>query len=282
VNYFGGWSGRLGLRLTMVALALLGCGKTACAQVSGPFVVDTSQAPDLRPWADRAVAVWTKAYPLICAELASPGYQPPALIRVRIDSHYDGIAEYSFSGITVSAKFIRSDPEDAVAAVIHEIAHAVQGYGIHIVPGWLVEGIADYVRFFRWSQGQLGRINPDRSHYYGSYRVTASFLNYLVIHYDPDIVRKLNQICREGRYRDAVFQQLTGKSVQALGAEWRMTLPRTAEDFDEGQGDEEDSEISLWRWLLYGALGGAVGLGIALAARGMRKHYRARMNADGR
>jgi hypothetical protein len=91
----------------------------------------------------------------------------------------------------------------------------VQGYGIHIVPGWLVEGIADYVRFFRWSHGQLGPINPDKSHYYGSYRITASFLNYLVEHYDSDIVRKLNQICREGKYRDGVFQNLTGKSGAA-------------------------------------------------------------------
>jgi hypothetical protein len=92
--------------------------------------------------------------------------------------------------------------------MVHEIAHVVQGYGLHWAPGWLTEGIADYVRFFRWSTGELGHLHPDRAHDNGSYRITASFLNFLVARYDPEIVRKLNRV------------------APVLGEEWRARRGR--------------------------------------------------------
>lgn len=242
------------------AALLLAVSFTSVLAQPVQFVVDTSRAPDLKPWSERAIETWQQAYPMICEELASPGFHPPATVRITIDPVYDGIAEISASGIALSAKFVRTQPGDAVAAVVHEIAHAVQSYG-NDIPMWLVDGIADYVRFFRWRTGELGHINPDRAHYYGSYRITASFLNYLVEHYDPDIVRKLNQACREGRYRDSIFVSLTGKKVDALGAEWHATLPRTAADFaSDAETDVEEETSLIWRILAGAALGGAVGM----------------------
>jgi hypothetical protein len=54
--------------------------------------------------------------------------------------------------------------------------------------------------------------------------VTAAFLAYLTEKYDKDIVRKLNKMMREGEYKKEVFQQITGKSLEQLGDEWRATL----------------------------------------------------------
>ena len=220
-------------------------------------------------WAANAAQRWQSAYPLICAELASPGYEPPRVIQVTV-ADYDGIAETSFLGIRVSSRFIREHPEDVDGAMVHEIAHVVQGYGLHWAPGWLTEVIADYVRFFRWSSGERGHIHPDRSHYNGSYRITASFLNFLVTRYDAEMVRKLNRAIREGHYRERLFQTITGKSASALGEEWRASLPSTPADLaDDAMTDDDDSSLFWW-----GAFGGGVGLVVALAITWWRRAKR--------
>jgi hypothetical protein len=190
----------------------------------------------------------------------APGYAPPRTIRIALDPQYDGVVELSNRGIRLSAKFTREEPADAVAAIIHETAHVVQGYG-NDVPMWIVDGIADYIRFFRWSTGELGHINPDRAHYYGSYRITASFLKYLVDRYDSEFVRKLNRACREGRYRESIFQELTGKKVAALGDEWHATLPRTPAALAPDAETDVEQELSLgWRMAAGGAIGGTASL----------------------
>jgi hypothetical protein len=246
------------LRYSILGVLLLGIAHAAPVD----FTVDTSRAPELELWAQNAAQRWQAAYPLICAELASPGYEPPRVIRVTVEN-YDGIAETSISGIRLSSTFIRENPEDVDGAMVHEIAHVVQGYGLHWAPGWLTEGIADYVRFFRWSTGELGHIQPDRSHYNGSYRITASFLNFLVTRYDPEIVRKLNRALREGSYRERLFQTLTGKTAPVLGEEWRATLPRTPADLAaDAMTDNEDSTGIWWSLLGGGAIGGVVACGI--------------------
>jgi hypothetical protein len=87
--------------------------------------------------------------------------------------------------------------------------------------------MADYVRFFKFEPGKLGRIDPDGAHYNDSYRVTAAFLAYLAEKYDKEIVLKLNKILREGHYKAEVFEELTGKTVEQLDEEWRASLPRS-------------------------------------------------------
>src|SRR5262249_27645530 len=124
-----------------------------------------------------------------------------------------------------SVAYFKERPGD-VGAMVHETVHVVQQYRSRNNPGWLGEGIADYVRFFKYEPGKLGRLHPNRARVDGSYRVTAAFLAYLTEKYDKEIVRKLNKVMREGEYREAVFKQLTGKTVQELGEEWRTSLRR--------------------------------------------------------
>jgi len=42
--------------------------------------------------------------------------------------------------------------------------------------------------------------------------------------YDKEIVRKLNALLRDGKYKEEVFKELTGKTVQELGDEWKTSL----------------------------------------------------------
>lgn len=187
------------------------------------FVVDTSDAPEMKEWAENTARTCQRAYPMINEELKSEGYKPPHLVTMALKSDYRGVAATGGDHIVGSVKFFQQHPDD-VGAMVHETVHVVQNYRGRRNPGWLVEGVADYVRFFKFEPGNLGPIDAERAHYNGSYRVSAAFLAYLVEKYDQDIVRKLNRLMRAGEYTDETFQKLTGKTLDALDEEWRATL----------------------------------------------------------
>jgi hypothetical protein len=187
------------------------------------FVVDVSDAPELRDWAEKAARTCERAYPMINEELRSEGFKPPHVIRLTLSKTYRGVAGTSRDRITGSVEYFAKHPAD-VGAMVHETVHVIQAYRRRNNPGWLVEGISDYIRFFKFEPGKIGRINPKTAHYNRSYRVSAAFLAYLVEKYDRDVVRKLNAAIREGRYDDNLIQQITGKPQGELDDEWRATL----------------------------------------------------------
>ena len=189
------------------------------------FTVDTSDAPEMREWAEKTARICERAWPMLNDELRSDGFRPPQRVSMTLKSRYRGVAATSGDRIVGSVRFFKEHPDD-VGAMVHEAAHVVQHYTKGDNPGWLVEGVADYVRFFKFEPGNLGPIDPERAHYNGSYRVTAAFLAYLVAKYDKDVVLKLNQRMRDGKYKDEAFQELTGKPLEELDEEWRATLKR--------------------------------------------------------
>lgn len=187
------------------------------------FVVDAADAPEMEEWARKTAKVCERAYSMINRELASEGFKPPRLIRMRLSKMYRGVAATSGDRIVGSVAYFDRHRDD-VGAMVHETVHVVQAYRRGKNPGWLVEGVADYVRFFKYEPGKLGRINLRTAHYNNSYRVSAAFLAYLVDKYDKDIVRKLNAAMREGRYDDNMIHTLTGKFLSELDDDWRATL----------------------------------------------------------
>jgi hypothetical protein len=193
-------------------------------------VADASQAPELKEWAEATARECERRYDMICDELASDGYTPPTVIRMAIrppGPGVPGVAAASGNRIVGNADYFKQHRAD-VGAMIHETAHCVQQYGRvpggARNPGWLVEGVADYVRFFKYEPGKIGRIPPERARYDGSYRTTAAFLAFVAGKYDPDLVRKLNARMRAGKYADGVWKELTGKTAEELGQEWRQSL----------------------------------------------------------
>jgi hypothetical protein len=66
--------------------------------------------------------------------------------------------------ITISGKWITEHPDD-LGMVIHELVHVVQGYpNSRHKAGWLVEGIADYIRWWRYEpEAPRPRIDPAKS-----------------------------------------------------------------------------------------------------------------------
>lgn len=189
------------------------------------FVLDVSDAPEMNDWIEKTARVCERAYPMINEELKSEGYKPPTVVNMTMKKDYRGVAATGGARITASVKYFTDHPDD-IGAIVHETVHVVQRYRTRNNPGWLVEGIADYIRFFKYEPGKIGRLNPDRAKYDGSYRVTAAFLNYVTEKYDKEIVRKLNKAMREGEYKEVLWKDFMKKSVQELDDEWKGTLKK--------------------------------------------------------
>jgi hypothetical protein len=189
------------------------------------FVIDVADEPKMKGWAEKVAAICTRAYPMINQELKSEGFKPPTVVTLAMKTGYRGVAFASGGRITGSVKFFAEHPDD-VGAMVHETTHVVQHYHGRENPVWLVEGVSDYIRFFKFEPGKIGRINAARAHYNGSYRVTAAFLAYVTTKYDKQLVLKLNKAMREGHYKDEIFKELTGKSLEELDGEWIKTLKR--------------------------------------------------------
>jgi hypothetical protein len=185
--------------------------------------IDVSEVPEMAPWAARAKSACEKSYPMICGQFASPGYRPPTAVKiVFVDG--DGIAYTSGSRITCCAGWFRRHPDD-LGAVIHELCHVVQGYGERPAPGWVTEGIADYVRWFKYEPAnRRPQVNPETAKYTDGYQTTAAFFDWIVRTKSKSFVRRLNAAAREGKYGDDLFRQYAGKPLDELWAEFLGSL----------------------------------------------------------
>lgn len=185
-------------------------------------VVDTSAVPDLAKWGDEAGALVRKWHPQISELLKSEKFTPPRKVTL-IFKEMEGIAGTSGDSIAISAKWVREHPDDQ-GMVIHELVHVIQAYPKyeHV---WLVEAIADYVRYFHFEpKKDLGPIDVKKASYRDGYGTTARFLAWAEKKYDKQLVRKLNQALRQTKYEDKLFDDYTGKSLDDLWKEFVGTL----------------------------------------------------------
>ena len=202
--------------------------------------IDTSETPDLTEWAHKELApVLQQWYPKIVRMLPSEGYQAPVSVRIIFSPNMRGVAATSGTSIRCGAGWFRQQLQgEAKGAVVHELVHVVQQYGsarrsdpnTTRTPGWLVEGIADYTRWFLYEPETRGaevtRQNITSARYDSSYRISGNFLNWVTQTYDKDIVRKLNAAARQGRYSEDLWKKATGRTVQELGDEWKKSLEK--------------------------------------------------------
>ena len=199
----------------------------APAAATRPAVVitfDVTKAPDMADVAARAKPVAEDWYPKIAALLPGDGYAPPTHVTVTFDPAYKGVAACSGDKIVCNPEFYRKHPGD-VGSIVHELVHVVQGYGYGDRPTWLVEGIADQIRWFVYEPAEKrSKLDPDKARYDASYQTSGAFLDWAQRTYDPALVADLNAACRAGKYDRALWKTLTGKSLQDLGAEWKASL----------------------------------------------------------
>lgn len=200
------------------------------------FTMDTSAAPDLSEWANNELAAVVREwYPKLVKLLPSPGFEAATNVTIRFRESMGRTPASAGGGrVNCNAEWFRKNLKgEAKGAVVHELVHIVQAYGrarrenpdATRTPGWIVEGIPDYIRWFlyepRAKGAEITHRNLARARYDGNYRITANFLNWVVEKYDKDLIQKLNIAARAGKYSEQLWKEFTKKSLQELGDEWR-------------------------------------------------------------
>jgi Peptidase of plants and bacteria len=178
--------------------------------------VDTSAVPDLAKWGAKSKRLVEKWHPRIAAMLPSDGFTPTNHVHI-IFKEMDGVAYASGKTITIAAKWVRDHPDDE-GMVVHELTHVIQSYPDG-GPGWLVEGIADYVRFIHFEPKTKIEIG-EKASYRDSYRTSAKFLAWIEKKHDKEFIRRINADLRCGKYDAKIFKARTGKTVDELWTEF--------------------------------------------------------------
>jgi hypothetical protein len=134
--------------------------------------------------------------------------------------------------MTLSIPHILRSPDDVRGLFIHELTHIAQSYsGPGERPGWLVEGLAEVVRYQLsppddpWRQA-VDRIDPASLDYHHTYRDTALFLTWVAGQTNPRLIPDLNRTLKQGSYRDGTWTELTGKEPDAWLQEYRAAMGR--------------------------------------------------------
>lgn len=192
-----------------------------------PVVVDASDFPEGQAWGDAAKVQVEAWFPIVTAMLSTQDYRVPAEIRLVIKKEISAPAFASGNTITINGKWITQRPDD-LGMAIHELVHVVQSYpASRSKPGWLVEGIADYIRWWRYEpEAPRPRINVDRAKYSDSYRTTAYWLAWVSKKYDMRLVPALDLAMRKREDPMPLFQKMTGKTPDELWTEFVATLPK--------------------------------------------------------
>jgi len=216
------------------------------------IAIDVSGTPDLEEWARADLAPVVDAwYPKIVDLLPSEGFEAPRELDITFLPDMRGVAATSGTRVRCAAAWFRSNLKgEAKGAVVHELVHVVQQYGggrggERRPPGWLVEGIPDYIRWFLYepeSRGaEITRRALPRARHDAGYRVSANFLHWAVRAHGAAIVPRLNAALRAGEYRDELWRELTGSALEDLAKAWMDGLKRSL-DAQEADGSGEGGD----------------------------------------
>ena len=94
---------------------------------------------------EKMINAFFKVYP---AEMKRFNRDASRRVVFIVDPGYKGVAATGGGVVRYNPKWLKDHPED-IDVVTHEVMHIVQNYGRGGGPGWLTEGIADYVRYTR-------------------------------------------------------------------------------------------------------------------------------------
>ncbi len=205
------------------------------------YIIDSTRAPALTEWSEKElIPVIEEWYPKLVEMLPSDGYRAPDVVHFEYRDDMGGTPAYAAGNrIAMSTTwFPRELEREAKGCVVHEMGHVVQNYWRARQtnrepkpnPGWIVEGICDYIRWFLYEPESRGAEirNPDQARYDASYRVSANFIDWVVRKKDKDLLQKLNAAAREGRYEEKLWQEWTGKTVQELAEDWKADIAKAA------------------------------------------------------
>jgi hypothetical protein len=188
-------------------------------------IFEGEPAAGVRAWAEEAAHVAAEWWPQVARLLATEDFLPPEQLALTFKKELKGPAHRTTDGLFIGIPWITAHPDD-FGMIIHEMTHAIQDYrGAPREAGWLVEGIADYIRYWHYEPEVPHRpIDVKKASYRDGYGTTGAFLAWLVVQYDRRTVRRLDAALRAGKYSDAIFEEITGKTLDPLWAEFLTTI----------------------------------------------------------
>jgi hypothetical protein len=179
---------------------------------------DKADEEKLKAFGSRSRELIQEWEPKVAAVLGTAEAKRPKQLTVRFKD-MDGVAYWDGKAITVSTRYAAKHPDD-VMLVVHELTHVLQGY--RKIPGWMTEGLADYVRFGIAEGGKFGiRLDPVKNKPRDSYRVTG----YLILQAEkahPGLVKKLHLAGVSGGDVEKVWAEHCG---QTIDESWAEALP---------------------------------------------------------
>jgi len=200
--------------------------------------LDTSAAPDMKEWTERVIGRMHGSSILVAAYVTA-GWPIPRSVKVSYVDKDGGAPAWTEPGacpkICLNAKWFRKNRDgEAAGAFFYALVRAMQGYRATPgatetnCPSWLANGIADYARWYLFEPESCGcdfvRRNPEAYRYNGSFRVTASFLDF-VERSHPGTVMRANAAMRAHAFDDATFwKETTGKTAEELEKLWHADL----------------------------------------------------------
>ena len=178
------------------------------------IIIDTTETPDLTEWAQKELTPVVKEwYPKIVEMLPSEGYEAPTRVSITFRADMRGVAATGGTRVQCAAAWFGQQLQgEAKGAVVHELVHVVQNFGrgrrdnpsATRTPGWLVEGMADYIRWFLYEPetrgAEITSRNIGRARYDASYRISGNFLNWVtnfVVRIATCVVRPACSVVRE-------------------------------------------------------------------------------------
>ncbi len=167
---------------------------------------------------NRMIDVFFKVYPE-----EAKAYNPETNKKVYflIDTSYHGVVLATWADTTfiLIPEWLTKKPED-IDVVTHEVMHIVQNYPDDAGPGWITEGIADYVRYkFGVNNAAAGwSLTPfsSKQNYDNAYRITARFFVWVEQTKHIKLVKPLDEAMRTKTYTPEFFKKTTGKTVDEL------------------------------------------------------------------
>jgi hypothetical protein len=201
------------------------------------IVLVTTEFPEAKEWAIAAKALVEEWYGKLTQLLATDGVDPltgkkdgkefraPKVLKLEFKPNIGPPAYATGDTITVKGEWITAHPDD-LGMMIHELTHVIQQYpDSPFKPGWLVEGIADYIRWWRYEpelHSTSGRTKIDftKAKYTDAYRTTGMWLAWSSRKYNMALVPALDHALRGAKDPMPVFKLATGKSADELWGEF--------------------------------------------------------------
>jgi hypothetical protein len=207
--------------LLIAAATTLVPGAVSASNAKVEIEIDTSNAPLLVDWAVKLKTLMLGWWPVITSVLASPGFEAPDVVKVVFRDLPPNVGAGTADNlIMVNLADIQAHPDDT-GRVAHEMVHVVQRYPQPNIQ-WLIEGIADYIRYYvLLPQDPKRAFDPSRATYQVGYAPAAALLDWVERKYGAGSVRRINAAMRQGGDGEAELLKITGSTPLTL---WRAYL----------------------------------------------------------